>query len=225
LLSLRQADGRFHGRYSAESGRGDGEPSPYSDGETLLALAKAAGRLARDDLRPVVLESAEAMHRVYVVEARRADPDSPLTKGFYQWGTMAYFELYEAGWADTERYARRAIELAHWMIDVHRTLSRPRNTAYAHEGLISAWELARRIGDGRSQEKIGRVIEEGLCKLTSWQVGGPNPCEFLRRHPTADPQKVGGVMGGQDDPWLRIDVTQHQMHAVILARRYMYRQE
>ena len=31
-------------------------------------------------------------------------------------------------------------------------------------------------------------------------------------------------MNACDDPELRIDVTQHQMHAVILARRYLWPQ-
>jgi hypothetical protein len=29
-------------------------------------------------------------------------------------------------------------------------------------------------------------------------------------------------MNAADDPLLRIDVTQHQMHAVLLARRFVY---
>jgi hypothetical protein len=29
-------------------------------------------------------------------------------------------------------------------------------------------------------------------------------------------------MNADDDPLLRIDVTQHQMHAVLLARRFVY---
>ena len=33
---------------------------------------------------------------------------------------------------------------------------------------------------------------------------------------------VGGVMNHKEEPYLRIDVTQHQMHAVILAKKYVY---
>jgi UDP-N-acetylmuramoyl-tripeptide--D-alanyl-D-alanine ligase len=174
-------------------------------------------------MRPLLEESAEAMYQAYVVEALRQDPDSDLTKGFYQWGSMALLEMYDAGWDRHEEYAERCIELAHWMIDVHRTLERRRNTAYAMEGLICAWELARRTGDTASQRKIGAVIDEGLYKLTTWQFGSPVANDYLRGLTEAPPAAVGGVMSAADDPRLRIDTTQHQMHAVILARKFIYR--
>ena len=40
---------------------------------------------------------------------------------------------------------------------------------------------------------------------------------------TDDPKAIGGVMNSKSYPKLRIDVTQHQMHAVILARRFIYK--
>ena len=40
--------------------------------------------------------------------------------------------------------------------------------------------------------------------------------------PVDDPALIGGVLRAADRSELRIDVTQHQMHAVILARRYVY---
>jgi UDP-N-acetylmuramoyl-tripeptide--D-alanyl-D-alanine ligase len=223
LLSLRRPDGQFHSDYDLHSGTGSGVPSPYYDGESLLALVKAARYAGRADLQKAALGSAERMHQANVVRAQETHLDSDITKGFYQWGTMAYFELYTSGWPGTEIYASRAISLAHWMIDVHRTLLRRRNTGYAYEGLVSAWELARLTADRHSQERIGAVIARGLKKLTSWQVGGPTPNGYLRKHPTNDPRAVGGVMNAEDDPRLRVDVTQHQMHAVILARRYVYK--
>jgi len=223
LLAVRMPDGRFHARYDHRSGRGFGGPSPYYDGESLLALARAARYAGRGDLKGVLLESAERMYETHVEGALRLDPDSADTKGFYQWGTMAFYELYTSGWQGTKVYAPRAVALAEWMIDVHRTLDRTRNTAYAHEGMVTAWELARLSGDRRARDKIADVIDRGMAKLTSWQVGGPMENDFLRDHPTADPRAVGGVMNQRDGPALRIDVTQHQMHAVILARRFIYR--
>jgi UDP-N-acetylmuramoyl-tripeptide--D-alanyl-D-alanine ligase len=224
LWSLRTEAGLFHQGYRHEGGDPAGAPSPYFDGETLLALCRASAYLGYgDELRSSVLESAEEMYRVHVVEAREVDPDSNSTKGFYQWGSMSFFEIHRAGWDGSDRWAERTVELARWMIDVHRTLARRKNTAYAHEGMLCAWELARRTGDLASRRKIGRVIDEGLMKLTTWQVGGPAPNEYLESKPTTDPLAVGGVMNAKNDPVLRIDVTQHQMHAVILARRFVYR--
>ena len=221
LLSLRKPDGRFYSTYT-HSGRPRGEPSPYFDGEALLAMVKAAKYAAHGRLRPLIVRSAEAMHEAYVTRALRRDPDSPATKGYYSWGSMAYHELVTAGWPRARPFARRAIRMAHWMIDVHRTLRRRKNTGYAHEGLISAYAIARRIGDRKAAGKISGVVHKGLAKLTGWQVGGPMPNDYLRRHATGDPRAVGGVMNGPADPELRIDVTQHQMHAVILARRHIY---
>ena len=227
LLSLRYSEGphkgHFYATYDYEMGKGVGKPSPYFDGETLLAMAKACREAGMSDLEQPILESAEAMYQRYVTEARKEDEDSDLTKGFYQWSTMAFYEIHVAGWSKSDKFAHRAIELANWMIDVHRTLRRKKNTAYAQEGLISAWELARLIGQEKAQEKIGRAVAIGLYKLTSWQVGGPIPNSYLRKNKTKDPLAVGGIMNSKDDPKLRIDVAQHQMHAVILARRYIYK--
>ncbi len=222
LLSLRRPDGRFWGAYDPQTGGGRGRPSPYADGEALLAMVKAARYAGMDDLRQPAVETAQAIYEAYVTEARQANPDSDLTKGVYQWASMAFFEMHDAGWDTGNTWARRTIELAHWMIDTHRTLERERNTGYAYEGIIVARELARRMGDDEAVAKFDRVIDQGMAKLTSWQVGGPNLNAFLRNNPTDDPRALGGVMGAADEPRLRIDTTQHQMHAVILARRWVY---
>ncbi len=223
LVSLRLPNGHFFKSYDYESGKGEGSPSPYFDGETLLALVKARNQLDFREWDELLLESAEQMHLAHVEQARSRDPDSNTTKGFYQWGSMAYFEIYNSDLpADKEKYAEWVIDLAYWMIDVHRTLKRRRNTAYAYEGMICAWELARLTGNAEALGTIGDVINDGLYKLTSWQVGSPNQNAFLVRNRTNDPKAIGGVMNHRREAPLRIDVCQHQMHAVILATRYVY---
>ncbi|MDH3585415.1 MAG: hypothetical protein OER86_14525, partial [Phycisphaerae bacterium] len=202
--------------------RGIEPPNPYFDGESLLALAKAARYLGRDALRPLIIESAEAMYGRYVLRALAEEPDSDMTKGFYQWGSMSFFELVQAGWPGTEAFARRTVELAHWQIDVHRTLEQLGNTSYAHEGLVCAAELARGIGDEAAAAKIAQVVDTGLARLISWQVGSPRANAYLREQGSIHPGALGGAMNTANTPLLRIDVTQHQMHAVILARRYLY---
>ncbi len=222
LMSIMTNKKQFYGSYRFKDGTGFGAPSPYYDGETLLALIKAAKYLEFSELKYAITESAEAMYNRNIRDALELDPDSDITKGFYQWSSMAYYELYTTRWDDTEKYAKRVIDLAYWMIDVHQTLRRRKNTAYAHEGLIVAWEIARLNKDRFAMYKIGSVIDEGLYKLTSWQVEGPLENKFLRSHSTDDPVAIGGVMNSKSDSRLRIDVAQHQMHAVILARRYIY---
>lgn len=222
LTSLRRQDGRFYKQYVNRSGEGVGLPSPYFDGEILLAMVKAARYLDYDQLQSAARETAQTTFRVYVAKTLQTGSDSDETKGFFQWGSMSYSELYDSKWPGTDVYAQRTIQLAHWMIDVHRTLERRRNTGYAYEGIVSAYHLAKSTGDDEAQEKFRRVCQQGLGKLLTWQVGSPVANEFLRMNQPAKPYSWGGVLNAADDPWLRIDVTQHQMHAIILARRYVW---
>jgi hypothetical protein len=219
LVRARRADGFFSGDYAIADGAPSGANNPYADGEAMLAMAKAAKYMGRDDLRPLALESAEKGWQAHVVEARKLDDDSATTKGFYQWSTMTFYELATSGWPETEQWNARILELADWMVDVHKTLTRTRNTGYAYEGIIHAWQIASSTGDEARTRKLGNVIDKGMAKLISWQVGSPIANECIGAPPN-DPLAIGGVQNHAEDPPLRIDVTQHQMHAVILARRY-----
>jgi hypothetical protein len=221
LASLERPDHRFYRQYLLSSGEGWGESSPYFDGEILLALVKAARHLQHEDLQSLILRAADASYAAYAREAIEQRRDDPATKGYFHWACMAFVELHASQWPDTERYAQRAIDMAHWMIDVHKTLDRPFNTAYAYEGIVSAYCLAQSVGDAASQEQFRRVIEAGLAKLSTWQVGSTHANAYLRRHSDYYAPCTGGILSAQDNPWLRIDMTQHQMHAVILARRYV----
>ncbi len=222
LVSLRRSDHCFYSKYLLGSGEGWGSPSPYFDGEILLALTKAARYAGQDQLRHECVDSAEAMYRRHVAQSVAQRLDAPQTKGFYQWGSMAYLELVESGWEGTAPFAERTVAMAHWMIDVHHVLQRNRNTGYALEGLASAWALADRQQDQQSAAKLRQCAEAMLRKLTSWQVGSPIASDYLRQHAQYDPSCRGGVLGADEFPWLRIDTTQHQMHAVILCRRYLW---
>ena len=215
--------GLWHKSYSIAGGQPYGKPSPYFDGESLLALVKAAKYMGRADLQPIIIASADAGYRHNIENALQEDPDSSTAKGYYQWSSMIFFEIATSGWPDTEKYGAYVIALANWMIDVHKTLSKLRNTAYAYEGIIHAYQLAVQRNDIVHIQKFARVIEVGLKKLTSWQVGSPLMNRFIRSRPTDNPLAIGGVQNHYRESPLRIDVTQHQMHAVILARRYVYK--
>ncbi len=223
LVRARRPDGAWHGSYSVQDGKPYGKNNPYADGEAILTFVKAAKYMGREDLRDMAMESARIGYWNNVVVARALNPDSATTKGFYQWSSMSFYELATSGWPGTDVWPKRVIEMADWMIETHHTLRRRRNTAYAYEGLVSAWELARLTGDEAHMRSIGRVIERGMSKLTSWQVAGPTQNRCIAAKPTDDPFAVGGVQNHAAEPLLRIDVTQHQMHAVILARRYYFK--
>ncbi|MDD5026377.1 MAG: hypothetical protein PHH13_03300 [Candidatus Peribacteraceae bacterium] len=222
LLSQKRKDGQYYEHYAYKDGASQDGTSPYFDGETLLALSKAARYLGHDELRAPVLDSAKRMYHHYITEALQESQDPAILKSFYQWGTMAYYEIATSGWKDTDIYSDHAIEMTHWMIGVHDVLERTFNTGYAFEGIIHAYDLARSKGDADTEVLFRDTIEEGLSKLTTWQVGISVANDYLREHSTDDPLARGGVMNAANNPKLRIDVTQHQMHAVLLAQRYLY---
>lgn len=223
LRSLERKDGLIYGNYEFETGFGYGTASPYSDGEALLAFVKAAKTAGYSEYGSWLGDMAETMYTAHVEEALRLHPDSDTTKGFYQWGSMAFYELYTSDWKK-KRYATWTIDLAHWMIDTHEVLTRTRNTAYAFEGILSAYELAKLTGDEEAAAKFAQATSDGLYKLTTWQVGHSLQNHYLEDFPTDDPFALGGVMNAASEPLLRIDVAQHQMHAVQMALDYGYNQ-
>lgn len=198
--------------------------SPYFDGETMLCLIKAAKYLGYKDLIPTIEESAMVMAKNYTADQWYRYPDSDQTKGFFQWSCMAFWEYQDAGWKNSEVFGNYVLSLAWWMIHTHQTLDRTRNTAYAYEGIIHAYRIAKKRGDKKAMHELSYVIDAGLYKLTTWQVGGPllTNSNYLMSRPTSDPLAVGGIMNHAREAPLRIDVTQHQMHSVILALKHVY---
>ena len=198
--------------------------NPYADGEVLLALVKAAKYLGYEELKPVFEDSAFLIAKYYTMDQWTRDPDSNLTKGFYQWSSMAFWEYQDAGWKDSEYYGDYVENMAWWMIFTHRTLQRTRNTAYAYEGIIYAYQIADSENNKSARNTLAFTIDRGLTKLTSWQVGGPleSRNKFLSSFNSFPKAAIGGIMNHRKEPLLRIDVTQHQMHSVILALKYRY---
>jgi UDP-N-acetylmuramoyl-tripeptide--D-alanyl-D-alanine ligase len=221
LLDLRNPDGHFQSHYS-KLGHSFGDPSPYYDGESLLAMTYAARHAGYARLRPKILASAEAMHQKWVVDAMADDPDHPDIKGFFHWGILSYYQIVQAGWDRRETFAGRAVDLAVWMVDVHKTLVRTRNTGYAYEGIVPAWDLAGRLGRTADRGKLDRTIRAGLYKLCTWQVGSPAANAELRARRPATDRALGGAMNRRFDPVLRNDTTQHQLHALLLAGRIYF---
>ena len=222
LAASVNPDGLWFGNYDPHTCVASGAPSPYSDGEALLTLVKAARFAGHSELLPLIMRTADAGHRLNVVEALDRDADSDTTKGYYQWSSMAFYELVSSGWPETAPYGEYLLELADWQIDVHKTLTRQRNTGYAYEGIIPAYDYASKKRDPRA-EKLACVIDLGLGRLLSWQVGGPLASSYTRKVSPDERLAIGGVQNEAREPALRIDVTQHQMHALIFAKNLVYK--
>jgi UDP-N-acetylmuramoyl-tripeptide--D-alanyl-D-alanine ligase len=216
MEAARLPGGGFHGKFDVQASTPSGKADPYSSGEALLLLARSGLELGVPDRVARALAWAEEDYHLFVTKPLAEEPDPDLTKGYYQWSSMTWFALASAG-HEPEIWGRRLIEQAHWMVDVHRTLSRGRNTGYAYEGIIPAWEWARRIGDGDTARKLACVAHQGLRKICSWQLGHPLAPAALRSAPE---RYHGGVQNSAKEPGLRIDVTQHQMHALMYARQF-----
>jgi len=234
--------GYFYDSFN-DHGNRKGDASPYYDGEALLAITKAAKYLPHHyvHLWPMAAGTAQALHKLHVEDALKEDEDSDEAKGVYQWLSMALFELATVTFGEgyTEQFdlplaieypqdlfGTWLVDMAVWMVDVHRTLRKNRNTGYAYEGIVPAWTWASHVSyrDDRvdlieTARKLECAIEKGMSKLISWQVGmgaedGAQEWNGI--------QGLGGVQNAEDQSGLRIDVTQHQMHATILTRRLVY---
>lgn len=209
-----QDDGLWPGDYKYETGEAATPHSPYSDGECLLALVTAMKYLGRDDLKPVIEKAAAEGHKVNVDEALAKVRDSATTKGYYQWSSMSYYELATSPMgAAPAPYGNWLMALADWIIDVHQVGDKPKNTAYAYEGIVSAYAWAKSVKDPR-HEKYFCTIHRGLAGLMSWQVGHPRAADLGK---TDDPKAIGGVQNHAVEAPLRIDVVQHQMHSTMMT--------
>jgi hypothetical protein len=197
---------------------------PYTDGECLLCLIRAAKSQGVSRLVPQIEASIAHLARHYTVGQWSRHPDSALTMGFFQWGCMAFWEYRDTGWKEASIANDYLRIMGWWSTHVHRVLQDPTNTAADFEGLIFCWRAAKETNDLAAAQELAWTIDQGLNKLITWQVAGPlerlNP--FLRNHPTRDPLAVGGVLGQCDLPYLRIDVTEHHLHALMLARHYLW---
>lgn len=218
--SLRK-EGVWHSEYDAKNCRPTGEPSSYADGEALLALVKARKYLGYRELEPTLLRAAAAGRNINIRDALEEHADSNKTKGYYQWSSMAFYELVTSDVPDVQSYGDTLLELADWMIDEHEVLWRTKNTGYAFEGIIHAYALAKQRNDAARIAKYGCVIDIGMRRLLSWQVGGPLASAIANRG-QGDRLALGGVQNDARAAPLRIDVTQHQSHATLLALRHVY---
>ncbi len=231
ILTMQTPKGRFASAMNPTTFKGSGSPNPYADGEALLALIKTVKYLnlekAKSHYLPAFEKGLARAVKVYVDKALKKDKDSDKTKGFFQWSIMAMWEYQDYDDVKGKPYRKVIRRLAYWMIDVHRTIKRGKNTAYAQEGIIHAYQIAKATGNTKDMKYFRCTIDKVMHKLTSWQVMGPlyKEVDMLVENKTDDPIAIGGVVNHHKEPGLRIDVTQHQMHAVSLALRYLYTKE
>ncbi len=225
LRTMELDDGSWSRAYELSSGIRKPVPSSYYDGETLLAYCKVARLYNRKDLiRRINFALPRLIHR-YTVQTWQPDGDQDLTKGFYQWGSMAFAEYIEAGWEPHAKLAAdAALALAWWQIDENQLESKKANVAYAVEGLASAWKIAKMTGRKEAEDRLKPIIDNIMGKLILCQYKGPfmqyNP--YLMSLKNVVPEAYGGITAAQNSPLVRIDNVQHQVHATLLTLKYLY---
>jgi UDP-N-acetylmuramoyl-tripeptide--D-alanyl-D-alanine ligase len=224
LESMRLENQHFSRAWSWSKKERSSDWDPYTDGECLLCLVKAAKCLGVSRLVPQIESSFAHLSRHYTAGQWLRHPDSEVTLGFFQWGCMIFWEYRDTEWKEASLANDYLRIMGWWSTYVHQVLKDPTNTAADFEGLIFCWRAAKEANDVPAAQELAWTIDQGLGKLITWQVAGPleqlNP--FLRSHPTRDPLAVGGVLGEPDNPHLRIDVTEHHLHALMLARQFLW---
>jgi UDP-N-acetylmuramoyl-tripeptide--D-alanyl-D-alanine ligase len=187
LLTLQNDAGHFHRQYDHKDGVGFGPPSPYYDGEGLLALTHAAKYHGFADLREMILKVVYSMYNANVKGPTSVVPDNERTKGFYQWGSMAFYELLSSDWSGASKndLAKWTISMGHWMIDTHDVMNKTGNTSYAFEGLLCARQTALMTGDLASMRKFDAAADISLPRLITLATHvRPAPCCHTRRTPS-----------------------------------------
>lgn len=217
LVAARGPGGFFRDQYHPRQSRFAKTANPYADGEALLALSKNRAVLG-DHTFDGTLDAAAPRLRDRWYGSKKTDE----RKGFYQWGTMAFYWFARSHPDRARAWQDVILKYADWQVLEHKTLSRTRNTSYAVEGLATAFGVARTRGDRTREKSLRYTIEKTHARLISAQFGHPlnrhNP--FVLAIPEArrrSPRLYGGFLNGHDDPTLRIDVTQHAIHSILLT--------
>ena len=225
LRTMELDDGSWSRAYELSSGIRKPISSSYYDGESLLAYCKAARLYNRKDLiRRINFALPRRIHR-YTVQTWRPDGDQDLTKGFYQWGCMAFAEYVEAGWEPHAKLAAdAAMALAWWQIDENQLEAKKANVAYAVEGLAATWRIAKMTKRQEEEKRLKSVIDNIMGKLILCQYKGPfmqyNP--YLMSLKNVVPEAYGGITAAPNSPFVRIDNVQHQVHATLLMLEHLY---
>ena len=197
----------------------DPDASPYYDGEALLAYTKAAQALQRKDLLFRINDAFPKLIQKYTVDAWRPGGNDELTKGFFQWGAMACDQYVCAKWPQhAELAADAAIALALWQIHANQLESRKGNTAYAIEGIAAAIHVAQLTKRTDIADELAAVARRVIARLTLCQFQGPfhamNPRFASLKNPVH--AAFGGITDTPNTTVVRIDIVQHQVHAILL---------
>lgn len=239
ILAARTGKHNFHMYYHSKGGTHFGPTSAYYDGECLLALVKAAKYLGHDHLWPQIKASAEAGWHKNVVKGldfgegkvqpvHESDGEKAKKRlmGYYQWSNMAWYEAMGTKDPDFSKYASRQLRYSGYILQKTKT-SGTGNKGFLFEGIIPAYVTAVQVGDKKAEREFACGIRQGVANLHRLMVGHTK-ADGLKEQSKADnfddERAQGGAQGSLKSGALRIDTTQHQLHALLMAKRLVQRQ-
>ena len=225
LKNMELPDGGWSREYEIQLGLRSADSLSYYDGEALLAYCRAARCLGREELLPRLQEAMPKLFLRYTTGAWAPGGDAESCKGFYQWGCLAAAEYLEAGWPGDRDLMLNAVKaLSWWTLYDNWTAYRGGNTAYAVEGLIASWRVCQFCGDREAAALLKQQALEILGRLTVLQIGGPfqERNAFLKTLTKIPPKAHGGIVAARESGVIRIDIVQHQLHAMLLALKYFF---
>jgi len=217
LAAARGSHGTFRDSWNPRRRRFGDRSNPYADGEALLALAKNRAVLGDHTYDALLAEAAPVLRDRWY-----GSHETDERKGFYQWGSMAFWWIARASPERARPWQDVILKYADWMVLEHKTLSRTRNTSYAVEGLATAFAVARERSDRTRARSLRYTILKTHARAISAQVGHPlsRANAFVQAIPRARRESArvkGGFLNGHAEPSLRIDVTQHAIHSILLT--------
>ena len=225
LQSQEQKDGSWARATNVETAFRDTSSSPYFDGEALLAYCKAARYFDRKDLLERVDYALPLLAKKYTYEAWKSNKESDMTKGFCQWGSMAAAEYVEAGFEKhRELAANMSFALSKWLLYINQVESKTGNTGYAVEGLLGSYRIAKVLGDEQAQKLFKDASLRIMSNLMTWQYKGP----FMKFNSNLATLKTpvkgadGGITMTRNSTLVRIDVVQHQLHAMLMMLEHLF---
>jgi len=239
ILAARTSKHNFHMYYHSKHGDHFGPTSAYYDGECLLALVKAAKYLGHDHLWPQIKASAEAGWRKNVVKGlkfgegevqpedeKAGEQAKKRMMGYYQWSNMAWYEAMGTKDPDFSKYASRQLRYSGYILR-KSGLSGTGNKGFLFEGIIPAYVTAVQVGDKKAEREFACAIRHGVANLHRLMVGHTKAGDLKEQSNSDnfdDERAQGGAQGSLKSGALRIDTTQHQLHALLMAKRLVQKQ-
>ena len=220
LRSLRMENGQFFSRFQHKNGSGVEIPLLISMEKRFSPSQKRQNIWTTQNVFPTLwILLKPCIHRMSPLLFRKTKTATP-QKDFINGEVWHFTKFSQQNGKEANRMPN---ELLKWHIGWSTRIKFYKNSKYSvcpRGNYFCVW-----TGISYERYQSTRIFSEcywdRTSKLTSWQVGNSLENSYLKANvDTTDQKAIGGIMNSKDEPTLRIDVTQHQMHAVLLYEKF-----